>query len=87
MAIVEGHCRRPWDEFKNRHGDPGREMVLWLARRHTGMTLGQLGERAGAADYAAVAMALRRFEGKMKSDGKLTAQMQEMEGTMLNVKM
>jgi REP element-mobilizing transposase RayT len=87
VAIVEAHCRRPWGEFKNRHGDPGREMVLWLARRHTGMTLGQLGERAGGADYAAVAMALRRFEWKMEGDGELRAEMQKLEGHLCNVKM
>jgi len=62
-------------------------MILWLARRHTGMTLAQLGERAGAADYAAVAMALRRFELKMETDAKLRREMQELEGNMLNVKM
>lgn len=87
VAIVEGHCRRPWAEFKERRGDPGREMVFWLARRHAGMTLGQLGERAGGADYAAVAMALRRFEWKMETDAKLKKQMQELEETMLYVKM
>ena len=87
VAIVEGHCRRPWAEFKERRGDPGREMVFWLARRHTGMTLGQLGERAGAADYAAVAMALKRFELKMENDAKLRKDMQALEGTMLIVKM
>ena len=87
VAVVEGHCRRRWEEFKERRGDPGREMVFWLARRHAGMTLGQLGERSGATDYAAVAMALRRFELKMKNDANLRTEMQELEGTMFNVKM
>jgi REP element-mobilizing transposase RayT len=87
VAIVERHRRRPWEEFRERRGDPGREMVFWLARRHTGLTLGQLGERSGAADYAAVAMALRRFELKMENDAKLRTEMQELEGILLNVKM
>ena len=87
VAIVERHRRQRWDEFKERHGDPGREMVIWLARRHTGMTLAQLGERASAADYAAVAMALKRFELKMKNDPKMRTEMQELERQMLNVKM
>jgi putative transposase len=87
VAIVERHRQRPWEEFKNRRGDPGREMVFWLARRHTGMTLAQLGERAGAADYAAVAMALRRFELKIEADAILRTEMRELEGTLLNVKM
>ena len=87
VAIVEEYCRRPWAEFKERRGDPGREMVLWLARRHTGMTLAQLGERAGGADYAAVAMALKRFELKIENEAKLRKEMQKLEGAMFNVKM
>jgi len=87
VAIVERHFRRPWDEFRNLHGNPGREMVYWLARRHAGMTLAQLGQRSGAADYAAVAMALRRFELKMEKDAKLKIKMQELEEQLLNVKM
>ncbi len=87
VAIVERHCRLPWAEFKERRGHPGREMVLWLARRHTGMTLAQLGERAGATDYAAIAMALKRFGSKMENDAKLRKEMQELERTMLNVNM
>ena len=87
VAIIERDCRRPWAEFKERRGDPGREMVLWLARRHSGMTLRQLGERAGPADYAAVAMALRRFESKMENDSELRTKMHDLEGKLLNVKM
>jgi chromosomal replication initiation ATPase DnaA len=62
-------------------------MVFWLARRHAGMTLAQLGERSGGADYAAVAMALRRFETKMKNDPTLRTAMQELERRMFHVKM
>jgi len=87
VAVVESHSRTPWEEFKNLRGDPGREMVFWLARRHAGMTLAQLGERSGGADYAAVAMALRRFETKMKNDPTLRTAMQELERRMFHVKM
>jgi REP element-mobilizing transposase RayT len=86
VAVVEWHSRTPWEKFKNLRGHPGREMVFWLARRHAGMTLAQLGERSAAADYAAVAMALRRFEIKMKNDPSLRKAMQELEKRMFNVK-
>ncbi len=75
------------EQWKERRGDPSREMVLWLARRHTAMTLGQLGERAGPTDYAAIAMALKRFELKMQNDPNLRKTMQNLEGVMCNVKM
>jgi hypothetical protein len=62
-------------------------MVYWLARRHPGMTPVQLGQRSGAADSAAVALALRRFELKMEKDAKLRIKIQELEAQLLNVKM
>lgn len=84
IAIVQRHRRQPWEEFKALHGDPGREMVLWLARRTTGMTLAQLGKQTNA-DYAAVSIALKRFELKMADDRKLRTTMHELEHHLLNV--
>ena len=48
---------------------------------------GHLGERAGGNDYAAVAMAQKRFESKMKNDAKLRNETRELERDMLYVKM
>ena len=87
VAVVERHRGRPWQETKDLTGDPSREMVWWLARRHAGMTLAQLGAQAGPTDYAAVAMALKRFESKMEGNQKMKAEMQKLERRMLNVKM
>jgi hypothetical protein len=77
----------PRDAFRNLRVNPGREMVYCLARRHAGVTLAQLGQRSGAADYAAVVMTLGRFELKMQKDAKLRTEMQKLEEHMLNVKM
>ena len=66
-------------------GDCGREIVWWLARRHCGLTLGQLGEKAGAVDYAAVGMALSRFESKMRLNSDLRRDATLIEEQMLNV--
>ena len=41
-------------------------MVWWLARRHAGMTVS--GREIRPNDYAAVGMALKRYELKMKED-------------------
>jgi len=76
VAVVERHRGKSWQESKNLTGDPSREMVWWLARRHAGMTLAQLGAQAGPTDYAAVAMALKRFESKMEGNQKMKAEMQ-----------
>ncbi len=86
VAVVERRRGQAWADCKERRGDPSREMVWWLARRHTGMTLRQLGARAGRVDYAAVAMALRRFEAKVKEDATLRSEMETLERKMFNVK-
>jgi REP element-mobilizing transposase RayT len=58
-------------EFMDRRGDWGRPLVLWAARRYTGLTLREIGEAAGGMDYTAVAMAIRRFEDKSRTDTQL----------------
>ena len=79
VAVVEGHRGQSWVEFRDRRGDSGREMVWWMARLHAGMTLRELGEKAGRADYAAVGMALKRYELKMKKDPALERELLKVE--------
>ena len=68
---VEKEKGERWEAFRDRHGDWGRDLVFWLARRTTGMTLGQVGKKAGGIDYATVGMALRYFEARCQRDKKL----------------
>lgn len=60
-------------------------MLLWALRRCCGLTLKEVGEAVGGLDYAAVAMALKRFETRASKDGKLAAARAK-TGEMLNVK-
>lgn len=70
LEQVRGAERSEW---LGRHGDLGKWVVLRLARRHTGLTLVELGHQMGAAstghsmDYAAVSAGLRWFEKKKRS--------------------
>jgi hypothetical protein len=57
-----------WEQFAERHGDYGRNMVLCMARENTGLTLRELGEAAGGMDYAAVGEAVRRLRKRLKED-------------------
>jgi REP element-mobilizing transposase RayT len=86
LAAVARVRGEKWEAFKDRRGDPGRELAWWLARRYCGMTLEELGRQAGAVDYAAVGMALSRFEFKMKADCALRRDAARIE-VMLNVEM
>jgi len=85
VAAVVRHRGEAWEEFSGRKGDSGREMVWWLARKHCGLTLRQLGEKAGAVDYAAVGMALSRFESKMRVNSALRRSAALIEKKLLNV--
>jgi len=53
-----------WAAFRDRRGDWGRDLALAVARRSTGLTLRELGARAGGLDYAAVSEAIRYFESR-----------------------
>ena len=72
VAVVERLTGEPWASFCERHGDKRRDLVLWVARRCTGLTLVELGRKAGGLDYAAVTMAVRRFPLACKHDKALT---------------
>ena len=55
-----------WTEFRDRHGDSGRDLVLYLGRRVCGLPLKELATAAGVGDYAAVGMAVARFEKRLR---------------------
>lgn len=55
-----------WAEFRDRHGDSGRDLVLYLGRRVCGLKLKELAGVAGMTDYSAVALAIKRFEERLQ---------------------
>ena len=65
MRAVEAVKGEAWIEFRDGHGDWGRDLALYLARRHCGLTLAKLGARAGGLRYAAVGQAIRCFGRKL----------------------
>ena len=71
VGIVERIKGERWAQFRDRQGDWGRDLALWVARRCTGLTLAQLGQQAGGMDYTAVAMAIRRFADRASKDSAL----------------
>jgi len=68
VLLVEKKLGRKWDDFAHRYGDPGRDLVLYLARRRSGMTMAQIAKELGDLDYRAAAKAAQRFEASLASD-------------------
>ena len=82
--VVEKETGRKWAEF-GRRGDPGRGLVLYLARMHSGLTLSQIGAKAGGMEYKAVSMAVKRFETKLSNNTTLRSLAKRCQGEVWNV--
>ncbi|MGI8437319.1 MAG: hypothetical protein ACR2NX_10510, partial [Chthoniobacterales bacterium] len=61
----------PWENFRDRYGDWGRDLALWLGRTQCGLKLRELGEQAGGIDYATVSAATARWEKRAATDRRL----------------
>ena len=57
---------QPWAEFRDRHGDDGRDLVLYVGRRACGLKLRELAAAVGMTDYSAVSIAIRRYERQLR---------------------
>jgi hypothetical protein len=68
VALVESKRGMKWGAFSERHGDWGRDLVLYLARKRSGLTLRQISDGLGGLDYRAAAKAVQRFEATLLSD-------------------
>jgi REP element-mobilizing transposase RayT len=71
VEAVERVRGQPRTEWLHKHGDPGKWVVLLLARRYTGMSLRALGECMAGMDYAAVCVGLGRFRKRLARDRPL----------------
>lgn len=76
----------PWEAFRDRYGDWGRDLALWLGRTHCGLSLCELGRSAGGIDYATVSVAVTRWRERTAKDRRLT-KLQRQAVEMLNAKM
>lgn len=81
VSGVEKAKGERWAVFSQRHGDWGRDLALWLARRRSGMTLREIGEKANGMDYTAVAMAVKRFANHMEQNKTLRRLARELENS------
>jgi putative transposase len=73
IAAVEKLKGEPWAAFRDRHGDWGRDLALYLARTVCTSKLRTLAEAAGGIRYGSAGAAVKRFASRLKSDPALTA--------------
>ncbi len=87
VESVERSKGESWGQFSLRHGDWGRDAVLWLGRRLGRFTLTELGKLAGGMDYATVGQAVSRFGKKLEKEPGLRRQLHKFESDLSNVEM
>lgn len=73
IAVVERVKGRRWEGFRDRYGDWGRDLVLYLGRRHCGLTVKELGEAVGGMDYMSASVAIHRLGRRLEKDTALRA--------------
>jgi len=57
----------PWERWAERHGDWGRDAVMYVAVRHGGLRLAEVVQQVGLK-YQAAAQAVKRFGGALGED-------------------
>jgi chromosomal replication initiation ATPase DnaA len=82
IAAVEQVRGESWEEFRDRHGDWGRDLVIMLARKRCGLPLAKIGEALGGLDYAAVAVASKRMQSKALKNKQVKAALQRVENKL-----
>ena len=68
ISAVESLRGEPWEQFRDRYGDWGRDLALYLGRTRCGLKLKELGALAGGIDYVSVSSAVRRFSARLQRD-------------------
>jgi putative transposase len=68
IAAVEKARGASWASFNQKHGDRGRDLALYLARRATGMTATELAQAVGLKSHAHVSMAVKRYAAALLKD-------------------
>ena len=87
IAALEQVRGEEWARFSQRHGGWGRDAALWFGRTHERLSLTSLGSLAGGLDYAAVSVAVRRFNQRLAGDAQLHSQIKKVVEQLLNVEM
>jgi hypothetical protein len=84
VEMVKGE---PWPQFRDRHGDWGRDVALWVGRRRGRLTLRELAELAGGLDYTTAGAAVSRTGRRLAHDAQLRKQVERIERQLSNFEM
>jgi chromosomal replication initiation ATPase DnaA len=87
VRAVESAKGESWGQFRDRHGDWGRDVALWVGRRLGRLKLRELGQLAGGLDYTTAGAAVNRIRGRLAHDVPLRRQVQRIERQLSHFEM
>jgi hypothetical protein len=73
-----------WEQFSERHGDWGRDAVLWLGRHAGRMRQAELAALVGGCDYTTAAKGVSRFGLRLAKDAKFAEDFQAIRNELSN---
>jgi len=79
VQVVEAMKGERWEAFRDRYGDWGRDLVLYVARERSGLSLKALGEAAGGLTVATVSEAVRRLARQKAEDAGMRRRIRDIE--------
>ena len=82
-ACVKKVKNAKWGEFRDRHGDSGRDLVLYLGRRACGLKLEELARAVGVKEYAAVGMAVTGYVERLSKDRLLEKEFRQVNNMLI----
>jgi hypothetical protein len=77
IACVEKLKGEPWEAFRDRYGDWGRDLVLYVGRHGCALKLRELASAVGGIDYVSVGAAVKRFAGRLRTDSGLAHRLRQ----------
>ncbi len=87
VRVVEKLKGEKWEQFRDRYGDSGRDVTLYLARHCCGMKLRPLADAVGGMDYGSVSNTVQRLARRAKQDKKLGRFLEQAKFTLMNNEM
>jgi len=83
IGAVEAIWGEKWEVFRDRYGDLGRDLALYLGRTGCGLGFRELSEAAGI-DYVSAAAAVRRFRQRAQNERKIANLLRRASAKMHN---
>ncbi len=86
IALVARSCQMTDNDIRQGWQPEAKKIAIYLLKKYTGLTNGEIGKQFGGLSYSAVAKAFIRLQEEMTRNRKLRTMIERIEKHMSNVK-